>query len=164
MSNILSSHPLSPDAHVYVCPHTDVCVLILLYVCAHTTIYVCSYCCICVLILLYVCPHPSIYVSSSFYRTTLRVPMIHRHRRWTSDRGGDVWEFLSSRGYLPGQRFWRKPLVRTSGDVTVDYRCVTRCRQSVPSKTCQQWSLVTAYPANALVQTFLFVSHSNYNT
>ncbi len=52
------------------CPHTAICVLILLYMCPHTAIYVSSYCYICVLILLYVssycymCPH-TIYTLSS---------------------------------------------------------------------------------------------------
>jgi hypothetical protein len=62
---------------LYMCPHTTtmyvsscyyVCVLILLYMCPHTTIYVSSYCCICVLILLlYMCPHATMYVSSYYY-------------------------------------------------------------------------------------------------
>jgi hypothetical protein len=46
------------------CPHTAVCVLILLYSCPHTAVFVSSYCCICFLILLYMCSHPAIYVSS----------------------------------------------------------------------------------------------------
>jgi hypothetical protein len=142
MSSILPPHPLSPDVHVYVCPHTAVyvssycymCVLILLYMSAHTAVYVSSS--------FYMCPHPSLYVSSSCYRAILRAPMLRRHRRWTRvpslrrcvlspstrstsdcrskrcnfsksipseaehrEEGGCVWEFLSSRGYLPGKRF-----------------------------------------------------------
>ncbi len=48
---------------LYMCPHTTVyvCVLILLYMCPHTAIYVSSYSYICVLILLYMCPHTNIY-------------------------------------------------------------------------------------------------------
>ncbi len=38
-----------------VCPHTAICVLILLYICPHATIYVSSY--------YHVCPHTTIYVS-----------------------------------------------------------------------------------------------------
>jgi hypothetical protein len=43
------------------------CVLILLYVCPHTTIYVASYSYICVLILLYKCLHTPIYVSAYYF-------------------------------------------------------------------------------------------------
>ena len=39
---------------LYMCPHTTICVLILPYMCPHTTIYVSSYYYICVLILLHV--------------------------------------------------------------------------------------------------------------
>jgi hypothetical protein len=62
---------------LYMCPHTTICVLILLYMCPHTlraivnhrihTIYVFSYNCICVLILLCMCPHTTISVSSYYY-------------------------------------------------------------------------------------------------
>jgi hypothetical protein len=50
---------------LYMCPHTTVCVLILLYMCPHTTIYeeegeeTFSYC--------YMCPHTAIYVSLYYY-------------------------------------------------------------------------------------------------
>jgi hypothetical protein len=70
----------------YMCPHTTVCVRILLYVCPHTTIYVssCYYVCphatlcalillhvssypyICVLILLNMCPHTTDYICNGF--------------------------------------------------------------------------------------------------
>ena len=56
-----------------ICVLMLLCVRILLYMCAHTTIYVSSYYYICVLILLYMCahttmcPHTAIYVSSYSY-------------------------------------------------------------------------------------------------
>jgi hypothetical protein len=56
---------------LYMCPHTTVCVLILLYMCPHTIIYVSSYYYICVLILLYMCPRTTIYVSSYYYMCVL---------------------------------------------------------------------------------------------
>jgi hypothetical protein len=49
----------------YMCPHTAVCVLILLYVssycymCPHTAIYVSSYC--------YMCPHTALFLASSYW-------------------------------------------------------------------------------------------------
>ena len=51
------------------CPHTTICVPILLCMCPRTTIHVSSSCnicvhCMCVPILLYMCPHTTIYVSS----------------------------------------------------------------------------------------------------
>ncbi len=50
---------LAGDVHVLVVQRheTDAKVLILLYMCPHTTIYVSSYYYICVLIRLYMCPH-----------------------------------------------------------------------------------------------------------
>jgi hypothetical protein len=64
---------------LYVCPHTTVCVLMLLYMCLRGRardagayyIYVSSYYYVCVLILLYVfvlillyvCPHTTVYAS-----------------------------------------------------------------------------------------------------
>ncbi len=57
----------------YICPHTTMCVLILLHVFPYTPICVrillcvsSYYCYICVLILLYICPHTTIYVSSYY--------------------------------------------------------------------------------------------------
>ena len=47
------------SSYCYICPHTTVCVLQLLYMCPHTII--------CVLILLYKCPHTAIIVSSYHY-------------------------------------------------------------------------------------------------
>ena len=44
------------------CEYFHVCVLILLYMCPHTTIYVSSCYYLCVLILLYMCPRTAIYV------------------------------------------------------------------------------------------------------
>jgi len=47
------------SSYSYVCPHTPICLHILLYMRPHTTIYVSSYC--------YMCPHTAIYVSSYCY-------------------------------------------------------------------------------------------------
>ena len=44
------------------CPHTSVCVRILLYMCPHTAIYLSAYCYICVRILLYVCARAATYM------------------------------------------------------------------------------------------------------
>ena len=60
---------------LYICPHTTLCVLILPYMCPHTTRYVSSTLYICVLILLYMCPHTSIHVSSYCYKCVLRNEM-----------------------------------------------------------------------------------------
>ncbi len=49
---------------LYLCPHTSVCVLILRYVCPHTNIYV--------LILLHLCPLTTVCVSSYYYICVLR--------------------------------------------------------------------------------------------
>ncbi len=57
----------------YVCPHTTICVLMLLYVCPRTTVYVSSYYYICVPIPLYMCPHTTIYVSSCYYMCVLEL-------------------------------------------------------------------------------------------
>jgi len=56
-----------------------ICVLILLYMCPHTTAYVSSYCYKCVLILLYMCPHTTIYVSSYYYICVLILLRILLH-------------------------------------------------------------------------------------
>ncbi len=47
---------------VYKCPHAAICVLMLLYVCPHAALYVSSCCYIRVLMLLYMCPHAAIYM------------------------------------------------------------------------------------------------------
>jgi hypothetical protein len=79
--NVVISHNVSSYCYIcvlillYMCPHTTIyvssyyfiCVLILPYVCPHTA-YVSSYCYIYVLILLYVCPHTA-YVSSYCYKS-----------------------------------------------------------------------------------------------
>ena len=44
------------------CPHTAICVRILLHMCPHTATHVSSYCYICVLILIYMCPRTTTYV------------------------------------------------------------------------------------------------------
>jgi hypothetical protein len=49
------------------------CVLILLYMCPHTTIYVSSYYYICVLILLYICPPTTICVRILTYMCSIHV-------------------------------------------------------------------------------------------
>ena len=46
--------------------HSTICVLILQYMCPHTTICVLTLLYICVLILLYMCPHTTIYVASHY--------------------------------------------------------------------------------------------------
>ena len=50
---------------LYVSSYYHICVLILIYVCPHTTIHVSSYYYTCVLILLYMCPHTT--MSSYYY-------------------------------------------------------------------------------------------------
>jgi hypothetical protein len=55
------------SSYYYMCPHTTICFLILLCMCPHTTVYVSSYYYVCVLILLYMCPHTTICVLILLY-------------------------------------------------------------------------------------------------
>ncbi len=73
---------------LYMCPHTTICVLMLLYMCPHTTIYVFSFYYICVLMLRYLCLH-AIPVSSCDYmcpHTATNVSS-YSYTRWGSLRG-----------------------------------------------------------------------------
>jgi hypothetical protein len=58
---------------LYMCPHTTICVLLLLYMCPRTTTFVSSYCYTCVLMLLCMCSHTSINVSSYYYCTCVLI-------------------------------------------------------------------------------------------
>ena len=61
---------------VYMCPHTTICVLMLLFVS--------SYYYICVLIRLHMCPHTTIYVSSYYYMcpNTIYVSNVSAGKPW----------------------------------------------------------------------------------
>jgi hypothetical protein len=52
---------------LYMCPHTTKCMSSYYYMCPHTAMCVSSYYYTCVLILLYTCPHTTIYMSSYYY-------------------------------------------------------------------------------------------------
>ena len=66
IDTLLGTAP-SAGAALYASSYYYICVLILLYMCPHTTIYVSSYYYISVLILLYVSAHYYIYVCVSSY-------------------------------------------------------------------------------------------------
>ena len=75
MSSYLSSYKLlTLQLQEHICVLMYIYVLILLYICPHTTIcvsscvliYMCPHSTSCVLILLYMCPHTTIYVSSCY--------------------------------------------------------------------------------------------------
>jgi hypothetical protein len=56
------------SAYYCMCPHATVYVsAYLLYICPHAALYVSSYCSICVHIMLYMCPHTTVYVSAYCY-------------------------------------------------------------------------------------------------
>jgi hypothetical protein len=57
---------MCPHTTIYVSSHYYICVLILLYMCPQYY-YMCPHTTICVLILLYMCPHTTINVSSYYY-------------------------------------------------------------------------------------------------
>jgi hypothetical protein len=77
---------------LHMCPHTAICVLILVCTCVlillrrkcvtlllGTGLYMCPLTAVCVLILLYMCPHTAIYVSSYCYICVLILPYMCRH-------------------------------------------------------------------------------------
>jgi hypothetical protein len=76
-------------SYFYLCPHTTICVRILLYMCPHNTMYVSSYyymcvlilLCVrillCVLILLYMCPHTTTCVLTLPYNYTRVLTLLY---------------------------------------------------------------------------------------